>query len=141
NGTMWMCSSEGLARFDGYNPRIFGPEHGLPSRVIFDFTPARGGGYWVVTDKGICRLKPGSRIGEPCPLFTNTPRHAFLGGEIHASASGATWLLSGKELLRVDVAGRRIEPLGLQMGEELLSVADGPAGSLLIGCVTGIYQW
>jgi signal transduction histidine kinase len=136
-----MCSSEGLARFDGYNLRIFGPEHGLPSRVLFDFTPARGGGYWIVTDKGICRLKPGSRIGKPCPLFTNTPRHAFLGGEIHESASGATWLLSGKELLRVDVAGQRIEPLGLQMGEELLSVADGPAGSLLIGSVTGIYQW
>src|SRR5262249_24002924 len=61
NGLLWLCTSEGLVRFDGYQFAIFGPEHGLPSRSILDFVLSRKGGYWVVTDAGVCRLPAGSK--------------------------------------------------------------------------------
>src|SRR5215813_5761292 len=78
NGVLWICTSEGLVRFDGYQFRLFGPEHGLPSRSIFDFIVSRRGGYWVVTEAGVCRLPAGSKIGDPChPLQTDGPTGGY----------------------------------------------------------------
>src|ERR1035438_2571352 len=36
-GLLWVCTSEGLVRFDGSEFRTFGREQGLPSSVILDF--------------------------------------------------------------------------------------------------------
>jgi hypothetical protein len=70
-------------------------------------------------------------LASHAPLFTNTPRHAFLGGEIHESASGATWLLSGKELLRVDVAR--------QQSRETIITPGGPDAHFMLEASRGTY--
>src|SRR5258708_39694609 len=69
SGLLWLCTSEGLVRFDGSEFRTFGREHGLPSSVILNFLVSLKGGYWLMTDAGICRLPPGSRIGDDCRLL------------------------------------------------------------------------
>src|ERR1035438_1226776 len=48
-GVMWICTSEGLTRYDGSGFRVFGKESGLPATGVVGATPARAGGYWLVT--------------------------------------------------------------------------------------------
>jgi ligand-binding sensor domain-containing protein len=68
-GVMWICTSEGLTRYDGSGFRVFGKESGLPAAGVASATPARAGGYWLVTRAGICRLEKTARIGELCPVI------------------------------------------------------------------------
>ena len=63
NGVLWVCTSEGLVRFDGREFRVFGPEQGLPSRHVLDFMVSRRGRSWLVTEEGVCRLPAESRTG------------------------------------------------------------------------------
>src|SRR5437763_12909252 len=44
-GVLWVCTSEVLARFDGYHFQLFGPDQGIPSRRIPDLFPSLDGGY------------------------------------------------------------------------------------------------
>ena len=73
NGLLWLCTSEGLVRFDGSEFRTFGREQGLPSSVVLDFLVSSRGGYWVLTDAGVCRLSPGSAIGDTCRMLPVQP--------------------------------------------------------------------
>ncbi len=66
-GVMWLCSSEGLIRYDGSGFRVFGKESGLPATVVGGALPAHSGGLWLFTSRGVCRLEKSARIGEPCP--------------------------------------------------------------------------
>ena len=50
-GVMWLCSSEGLIRYDGGGFRVFGPDDGLPSRVVMHAIGSRSGGYWLITPR------------------------------------------------------------------------------------------
>ena len=43
HGFMWFCTPEGLSRFDGYGFANYGPEHGLPSRLVTDLVETRDG--------------------------------------------------------------------------------------------------
>src|SRR5262245_34527458 len=81
-GVMWICTSEGLVRFDGHGFRVFGVESGLPSQTVLNLLPAKSGGYWVVTDKGICRLGPRAKIGETCALLQNDKPQSTWAGTI-----------------------------------------------------------
>src|ERR1700684_3791132 len=65
-GVMWICSSEGLIRYDVSGFGVFGQEGGRPGTVVSSAIPARSGGYWIVTREGVCRLEKTARIGEPC---------------------------------------------------------------------------
>src|SRR5579871_2433751 len=101
NGMLWICTSEGLVRFDGYQFRVFGPEQGLPSRSIFDLVPSRHGGYWLVTDAGVCRLPAGSKIGDRCqPLEIDGHTGDFEPDCLAETAAGATWVATADALYR-----------------------------------------
>jgi signal transduction histidine kinase/ligand-binding sensor domain-containing protein len=142
NGIMWMCSSEGLARFDGHTLRVFGTAEGLPSSVISDIEPARGGGYWIATDRGVCRLEAGSEIGQPCRLFTNTAGANLEHSDVYDFAGAGAWLATSSALFRLDPVRRTVEPSGFVLPrEDLFTLADGPNGDLLIGTERGIYEW
>jgi ligand-binding sensor domain-containing protein/two-component sensor histidine kinase len=142
NGVMWICTNEGLARFDGYQIRVFGPAQGLPSRGIYDMAPARGGGYWLVTEAGVCRLPAQARIGDPCKVWPGAESLRFRASRVHEAADGRTWLMTSNEVVPVDVAHQRIDSAPrFTLGIQLNAIADGPAGELLVGANSGLYRW
>jgi len=62
NGTVWLASSDGLLRYDGYFWQEFGLQEGLPSRFTRSVLVTKQGQIWVGTDKGIARLNGGRFI-------------------------------------------------------------------------------
>src|ERR1017187_9470533 len=143
-GLMWMCTLEGLVRFDGYHFRVFGPEQGLPSRNVLDFVAARDGGFWLLTERGLCRLPPGSKIGEPCKLLQADNKGApFYAGLIFLSEKGDTWVSGSDSLFRVSGDGRRLEQSSLRLPPRLTitALADGWNGTLLISTDMALFEW
>jgi signal transduction histidine kinase/ligand-binding sensor domain-containing protein len=55
-GFLWVCTAEGLSRFDGYGFVSYNRRHGLPGNGVNDLIETRQGVYWVATDNGVCRL-------------------------------------------------------------------------------------
>jgi len=143
NGVMWFSTTEGLVRFDGHEFRVFGPEQGLPSRNVMSFTPSRAGGYWVVTDRGVCRLPAGSKIGDACrPLATAAPEE-WRAGDVEESASGEVWAASLRHVFRVRPERAALEDIAIPLarGENVLAIASGEAGTLLVGTEGGLFEW
>jgi ligand-binding sensor domain-containing protein len=131
-------------RFDGYHFRVFGPEHGLPSRHIVSIVEARDGGFWLLTDRGLCRLPPGSKVGEPCRLLeTENKPPRFDNGLLFESEMGNTWVSSFTALFRVSADGRRLERTTFRMPPNtyIASITDGWDGSLFVGTDRGLYEW
>jgi len=147
-GLIWLCTTEGLARFDGYRFRLFGPDEGLPSRRIIDLVPSRQGGYWVVTDRGICRLAAESRIGERCQVLTAEPREGVYTGDYNTgsiveSSTGETWVATTHAVFRVSSDARRLERLPIEISDNQLiaTLVESPRGSLLIVTDKSIFEW
>ena len=143
-GLLWICTSEGLARFDGSRFRVFGPGEGLPSWRIRDLVPSRKGGYWVVTDRGVCRLPAGSRIGERCNLLAlDHPAGEFGDGRLLESSSGDTWVATSRGLLRVSANGRTLERTAFPLSPDdaINTLAESPTGTLLVGTQKGVLEW
>jgi signal transduction histidine kinase/ligand-binding sensor domain-containing protein len=143
NGVMWFSTTEGLVRFDGHEFRVFGPEQGLPSRNVLSFTPSRSGGYWVLTDRGVCRLPAGSKIGDACrPVATAAPEEWRL-GDVEESPTGEVWAASARHVFRIRPERAALEDIAfpLARGENVLAIAPGEAGTLLVGTEGGLFEW
>jgi ligand-binding sensor domain-containing protein len=57
-GFLWLCTAEGLARFDGYQFRTYGVDQGLPSPAINTVLETRSGQLLIGTEAGLAALKP-----------------------------------------------------------------------------------
>jgi signal transduction histidine kinase/ligand-binding sensor domain-containing protein len=55
-GFLWVCTADGLSRFDGLTFVTYGKDNGLPGREVNDLLIARSGTYYVATGAGLARL-------------------------------------------------------------------------------------
>ena len=143
-GMLLLCTSEGLARFDGYRFQLFGPEQGLPSRRILDIVPSRKGGHWLVSGAGVCRLAPDAKIGQPCRVLSSEQKISELFTDaLLESEGGTTWFAATTGLYRVTPDDRRLEPTTFQLPpmERILMLADSLNGDLLVGTDFHIFAW
>ena len=70
HGFLWLCTYDGLVRFDGYTFVTYGLKDGLQDRVVTAFLETREGTYWIGTHNGAALFQPdavGSRRGAFVP--------------------------------------------------------------------------
>ncbi|MBS1795446.1 MAG: ATP-binding protein [Acidobacteria bacterium] len=58
HGFIWLCTAEGLSRFDGYGFTNYGLDDGLPSLNVTEFLETRAGEYFFGTQAGLVRFDP-----------------------------------------------------------------------------------
>jgi ligand-binding sensor domain-containing protein/signal transduction histidine kinase len=157
-GYLWFCTTEGLARFDGYKFTTYGKEQGLPSRIVDDFLEARNGNYWVATDKGLGRFIP-----DPLPLASGNKPNASQRFEIYypqkdaysqainvlyEDRAGTIWCGTDGGLFRLDENNGQwnftfVDIIYPRTPVEMLVVQtllEDRNGSLWIGAQSGLYR-
>src|SRR5580700_3755724 len=128
NGLLWLCTSEGLVRFDGSEFRTFDTQQGLPSRIVLDFLVSKAGGYWVLTSAGLCRLPPGAKAGEPCRLLATAGRDEdYNTDSLVETPDGSLWMATTRALYRVNNR-QKVERILTANGELFETLGRGPGG-------------
>jgi ligand-binding sensor domain-containing protein len=145
-GVMWMCSTEGLIRYDGSGFRVFGPDDGLPSRVVIHAIASRTGGFWLITPAGICKLDMNSRISDPCKTIPGSVPADLAGATIFESGSGKIWFGAGHrvfEIIESKNGSRTLRETSFQSPLRCIieSLADGENGALYVGTEEGLFEF
>jgi len=118
-GFLWVCTNEGLSRFDGYQFTTYTTADGLPHRSVRDLLATRGGHYWIATGDGLARLNP-MAAGASSPKFeVYRPDPAFKKAHsvrrLLEDRAGVLWCATDGGLFRLQAGpgGWTFEPLPL----------------------------
>lgn len=156
-GYLWICTDEGLARFDGYRFVNYGKAQGLPSLTVNDIIEARDGTYWVATDGGVCLFNP---LGKAAPPNTNQTIPMFTvysvserGESNHVNGlledpDGSLWLATSGGLfhLRRTDGSPQIEaieigyPHGMREDRHVAKLYLDSRGTLWAKAISGLYR-
>ncbi|WP_056268123.1 MULTISPECIES: ligand-binding sensor domain-containing diguanylate cyclase [unclassified Roseateles] len=146
-GLIWVGTSDGLARFDGYRLRPIEREGATPVQRnlgwVRSLAPAADGGMWIGTEvNGLARYEPafdrvrmlGSGEGRTTPIRA-----------LAEDGSGQVWVGTlGQGLLRYDTKAGRFGSEALlvdgQPERRVLALAVGPGGTLWAGHWRGLAQ-
>src|SRR5271170_7206401 len=58
-GYIWIATSGGLSRFDGYRIKTYGVADGLPHRTVNTFVETASGGYLIGSSHGLAGIQSG----------------------------------------------------------------------------------
>ncbi|MCR6652745.1 MAG: hypothetical protein NVV73_15260 [Cellvibrionaceae bacterium] len=76
-GFMWFAGSNGLARYDGYELRIYRHDplaaDSLPNNTVNDLLVAANGDLWIGSRAGCTGTMPGAIISSPSPIPVTPP--------------------------------------------------------------------
>ena len=135
-GFLWLCTAEGISRFDGYSFVNYGEAQGLPSRAVNAFLETSGGVYLAATDNGMARLDPAApprSAHQFISLGISGPVYALIedrAGTVWAGATGGLYRIRGQTV------DRAVFPTAT--GDIVRSLAADAHGNLWAGTSHGI---
>ena len=109
DGTLWLATQNGVARFDGFTFTTWSKRDGLLDNRVFCIFRAPSGLLWFGTEEGVSRFDPGSR------RFVDNFRSGTNGltagrvMDIAATSDGILWLRTSGGLSRFD--GQSFHPV------------------------------
>ncbi|MEW6367675.1 MAG: two-component regulator propeller domain-containing protein [Acidobacteriota bacterium] len=147
-GYVWLCTTEGLSRYDGYEFRNYGIANGLPHPSVSDIVEAGEGRYWVATGGGLCLFDAvrGGKFTVYRPEETGGGRYV---GTIRRSRFGWLWCATSAGLFKMQQYGDRMQfekvdfgipPLAWE-GPRVLDIVEDRSGRLWIAAEGELHRY
>jgi ligand-binding sensor domain-containing protein len=136
---IWVCTNQGLARFDDAHFRVFTTADGLPSNGVRATCEANNGTRWVAgLDFGLS-YSNGSRF-IPYSDALISPRATITA--LECASDGSIWAGSASGLLEIDKGSSRLFTTRNGLPDNSVSaLAEDPDDSLWIGTDDGISRY
>lgn len=158
HGFLWICTTEGLSRFDGYAFTNYSTDHGLPHRAVMGILETRSGQYWVATGAGLCRFNPTGLAPQEETANADTTRifttylpketNRFHVNSLLEDRRGTIWCGTAAGLFRlIDADGKGVslefvefaQPNDKPHSYYVNALLEDSSGNLWIGTEDGVY--
>lgn len=145
-GFVWFYTPEGLARFDGFRITRFGPDQGLPSRVVQTFLETRTGEYLIGTPRGLCKFKPGTGKNQFATFLPGTKPEENSITALYESQSGKLWAGTWDGLFEIANGAqpgfrrqKLPDPPANWKGVVVSDILEDKCGKIWLASIFGIY--
>ena len=145
-GFLWICTDEGLARFDGQRFKTYTRQNGLPHIHVNAILETRDSELWVATDSGVARFHPrhpGAQFesfalgGPPEAQFVNTLAEDRDGSLLAGTNLGLFRIVRGASI-RIEAAP--VEIHGYPGAPSILQVRVDSNGGWWVGSEKGLLR-
>jgi ligand-binding sensor domain-containing protein len=145
---LWVCTDEGLSRFDGLHFVNFTPADGLPDIHVNDIIEAHGGEYWIGTDGGVVLFRPADRGSLFRTFNPPGPERAKLVNAVLEDHDGSVLVGTSAGLYRLRFSGSAAlfeaidfhPPPDFPGGSMVNTLMIGKDGALWVGASSGLYH-
>jgi ligand-binding sensor domain-containing protein/signal transduction histidine kinase len=153
-GFMWVCTTEGLAVYDGFSFRAYGTADGLPHNRVTRVLHARDGTYWIGTEDGLAQFQPKRATGESRFRVVRPPAPAHWFPDkvitnrvlsLMEDRSGRIWCgFAQAGLFVVDRSDNDLRlltvPPQLPIDTQVNALAEGPDGTVWVATNRGLIR-
>ena len=145
---LWVCTDEGLSRFDGLHFVNFTPADGLPDIHVNDIIETRRGEYWIGTDGGVVLFRPAGHGSRFTTFNPPGPERARLVNAALEDHDGSILVGTSAGLYRLRFSGAAASfenidfhpPPDFPGGSMVNTLLIDQDGALWVGASSGLYR-